>query len=197
MSAAPHPPQPRRQIWPWVVGIILTPFVVAGLAVVSVLRLNADAAHLRDELMSATGGGWHAKVQLTLDRPLLAAARTGIACLHDVPDEARQALRAVRSASVGVYERKDGRSRQPREPLWAAADRVMSRRGWTRVVGVSDTNDTVLIYVPTGRADAKPARVCLAVYNGHELVIVAGGFEADALADLVARETGGRLPFKL
>jgi hypothetical protein len=197
MNAAPPPSQPRRQIWPWVVGIILTPFVVVGLALVSALRLDADATHLRDEIMSAAGGGWHAKVQLTVDRPVLATARAGIAFIHDVPDEARQALRAVRSASVGVYERADGAVHQPREPLWAAADRVMRRHGWTRVVGVADTEETVLLYMPAGKADAKPSRLCLAVCHGHELVIVAGRFEADALADLVARETGGRLPLKL
>ncbi len=197
MNAAPQPSRPRRQIWPWVVGIILTPFVVVGLAVGSALRLNADAARLRNEIMSATGGGWQAKVQLTVDRPLLAAARVGLAFIHDVPDEAKQALRAVRFASVGVYERADGSRYQPRESLWTAVDRVMSRRGWARVVGVADTDETVLIYLPAGTADAKPSRLCLAVCHGHELVIVAGGFEADALADLVARETGGRLPLKL
>jgi hypothetical protein len=197
MSTAAPPARPRRQIWPWVVGIILTPFVVAGLTVLDVVRLHADAGRLRNELMAATGGGWEAKVQLTLDRPLLAAARAGLTFIHDVPDEARLALRAVNSASVGVYQRTGRGGPTAAAAMWAAADRVMSRRGWVRVVGVADPAETVLIYVPAGRTDARPTRVCLAVCNRQELVIVAGSFEAEALAALVAQHTGGRLALKL
>ena len=74
---------------------------------------------------------------------------------------------------------------------------MMARRGWTRIVGVADTGDIVLIYLPTQSEDLQPSRVCLAVCNDRELVVVAAGFEANALAGLIAREMDGRLPVKL
>jgi hypothetical protein len=55
----------------------------------------------------------------------------------------------------------------------------------------------VLIYLPTQDTDLQPSRVCLAVCNSQELVVVAAGIEAKVLAGLIAREMDGRLPAKL
>ena len=190
--------RPRHRIWPWILGLVLTPFVMLGVLIAGVIHLNSDAAALRRQVMVATGNDWHTKVQFSVGPVLLGAARTGVSFIHDLPPEAREALRAVRSASVGVYAR--GGSMQGggrRDELFAAADRMMAGRGWTRVVGVADTGDIVLIYLPTRGEDLQPTRVCLAVCNGRELVVVAAGFETKALAGLIAGEMEGRLPVKL
>jgi hypothetical protein len=198
MNAPATASRPRHRIWPWILGLILTPFVMLGVLIAGVIHLNSDAAALRRQVMAATGNDWHTKVQFSVGPVLLGAARTGVSFIHDVPSEVREVLRAVRSASVGVYARSgsmDGGER--RDELFAAADRMMARRGWTRIVGVADTGDIVLIYLPTKGEDLQPSRVCLAVCNGRELVVVAAGFEATALAGLIAREMDGRPPIRL
>jgi hypothetical protein len=198
MNAPATASRPRHRIWPWILGLILMPFVMLGVLIASAIHLNSDAAALRRQVMAATGNDWHTKVQFSVGPVLLGAARTGVSFIHNVPPEAREVLRAVRSASVGVYARsgaRDGGGR--RDELFAAADRMMARRGWTRIVGVADTGDVVLIYLPTQGEDLQPSRVCLAVCNGRELVVVAAGFEATALAGLIAGEMDGRLPVKL
>jgi hypothetical protein len=198
MNAPATSSRPRHRIWPWILGLILTPFVVLGVLIAGVIHLNSDAAALRRQVMAATGNGWHTKVQFSVGPVLLGAVRTGVSFIRDMPPEAREALRAVRSASVGVYARsgaKEGGGR--RDEVFATADRLMARRGWTRIVGVADTDNIVLIYLPTQDEDSQPSRVCLAVCNDRELVVVAAGFEAKALAGLIAREMDGRLPVKL
>ena len=198
MNAPATTSRPRHRIWPWILGLVLTPFVMLGVLIAGVIHLNSDAAALRRQVMVATGNDWHTKVQFSVGPVLLGAARTGVSFIHDMPPEAREVLRAVRSASVGVYARSgamDGGGR--RDELFAAADRMMAGRGWTRIVGVADTDDIVLIYLPTRGEDLQPTRVCLAVCNGRELVVVAAGFETKALAGLIAREMDGRPPIKL
>ncbi len=183
-------PPKRHRVWPWILGIVLTPFVVLGIMIASAIRLNGDAAALREQIMAATGDHWHAKIQLSINPAVVCLARTVISFIPDVPPEAREALRAVRSACVGVYERNETTGEGRRDQLIAETDKAMAHRGWVRVVGVVDDKDTVLIYLPDGRGSAKPSRVCLAVCSGRELVVVAAGFDADTLARLVTREIG-------
>ena len=197
MNAPAAAPRPRHRLWPWILGLILAPFVALSLLIVDVIHLSRDAAALRRQVMAVTGDGWHTKVQFSVGPVLLGAVRGGASLIPDMPPEAREVLHAVRSASVGVYKRSGPLKEQRRDQLFAAADQMMARRGWTRIVGVADTKDTVLIYLPTGDGDSQPSRVCLAVCNDRELVVVAAGFEAAALADLVSREMDGRLPAKL
>jgi hypothetical protein len=190
----PPPPPRRHRLWPWILGLALTPFVVLGLTIASAIRLNGDAAALRQQVMTAMGDDWHAKVQFSIPPAVVSLARTAVWFVHDVPPQAREALRAVRFASVGVYERHGPAGAWRRDQVIAETDQVMARRGWARVVGVVDGRDTVLIYLSEGRASAKPSRVCLAVCSGQDLVVVAAGFDADTLARLITREIGtGRL----
>jgi hypothetical protein len=189
MNPAGVTPRKRRQVWPWIVGLFLAPIVAVGAMGVNLVHLNSDAARLRDQIMAAAGGGWQTRVQLNLNPVVVGAVRGGLSCVRDLPDEARRALRVVRSASVGVFEQKREAAVR-RGDFWRAADETMARRGWTRVVGVVDRREVVLIYVPDGSGRAKPSRVCLAVCNGRQLVVVAAAIRADALSDLVGREIG-------
>jgi len=127
-------------------------------------------------------------VQLSVPAPVFSLVRTGFACARSLPEEAREAIKVVRSASVGVFEHGGPDADLAGDALVPAADAAMARRGWTRVVGVRDGGNTVLIYLPDGRADTKPSRVCLAVCDGQHLVVVSAVISADAIADLVAHE---------
>ena len=199
MTNPPPPAAPRRRhrIWPWIVAALLTPVVFAGWFAWSLFHLNSEARLLRDELAAATGGGWHARVQLHASPVLLLAVRAVVSHVDDVPADARQALAAVRSVCVGVYERTEDPGLRNGPAPWADIDAKMARRGWTRVVEVIDDREQVLIYLPADRTQAHPSRICLAVHDGRELVVVAGAFRPDALAELVGRELNTRLPRRL
>jgi hypothetical protein len=153
-------------------------------------HLNHEAAALRRQIMAASGGGWETRVQLTADRTAVGAVRGGLYFARDLPGEAREALAAVRSASIGVYERAYAEDSLPAGAVLLGADRVMTLRGWKRLVGVVESGKTVAIYVPAVSEKAKPSRICLAVCDRRELVIVAAEIDADALAGLVNHEFG-------
>jgi hypothetical protein len=154
----------------------------------SAVHLSRDAAALRKEVVAASGAKWQTKVQFSAGETVLVAVRAGLALIKDVPDEAREALAAVRSASVGIYEQIGSDDTARCQQFVVEADRVMARRGWKRIVGVTEPGDTVLIYLPESATDAEPSRICLAVCSGRELVIVAAGVDPDALAGIATRE---------
>jgi hypothetical protein len=189
----PDPQAPavrRRRIWPWVLGICLIPFVLLAIAAASFFTLERDAAALRTHVMAATDAGWGTKVQMSAGRLALGAVRMGLGFVHnqDVAD-ARLALAAVRHASVGVYERTSSTAQWSREQLFADTDKAMQKRGWTRIVGVADKKETVLIYVPQDIDPDKPVEICLAVVSGKKLVVVSTSVDASILAELVARHS--------
>lgn len=195
MNPVSPTPAPRRHIWRWVLlglGLCLAPFVILAVVAASFLTLDRDATVLRKHVMAATETGWHTKVQMSVGRLTLGALRTGLCFVHnrDIAD-ARQALGAVRHASIGIYERSTGAADWSREQLFAATDRAMQKRGWTRLVGVADHKETVLIYLPLDFDADEPIDICLAVVNGRELVIVSTCVDASVLAELAAKHAPG------
>lgn len=196
-ASAPAAPR-RRRVWPWVLGLCLSPFVVLALAAFSYLTLDRDAAALRRHVMRATDANWSTKIQLSLGTLTLGAVRTGLSFSgHKDAWEARLALGAVKHASVGVYECAPGPRGWSQEKLFADTDGAMRELGWSRLVGVSGRKETVLIYVPDRIKENEPIEVCLAVVDGRQLVVVATSLDAGALADLVERHYAGGLKHKL
>lgn len=196
-SAAPKSTR-RRWIWITIAAVVCAPFVALAVAAYSFATLDRDAAVLRRQVMAATDARWTTKIQLSAGRATLAALRGCLTFVHhkDI-EEARLALRAVRCASVGVYEMEDDNADWSREKLLNETDRRMEERGWMRIVGVSQDGDTVLVYAP---ADAgEPEEFCLAVVDGRQLVIVSAAVNAGALEQLVERHAGGewKRPFRL
>ena len=110
MENPPHAVQPRRRWRRWVLAglvALIAPVVILALGVWSMLTLDRDAAALKREVARATDSEWRTKVQFSAGRMTLAASRSG---LEFVPqrdlEDAKLALRAVRHASIGVYERR-------------------------------------------------------------------------------------------
>lgn len=195
MTPAPSAsPTPRRHVWRWVLlgaGLCLTPFVLLAVAVVSYVTLDRDVRVLRNHVMDATDAAWNTKVQMSVGRVTLGAIGQGLRFVdHKDMDDARLALRSVKHASVGVYERRSGGKDWSREQLFTETDRAMQERGWTRMVGVADKKDTVLIYVQDAPDEDEPIELCLAVVNSKEMVVVSTSVDAAALGDLVAKHTG-------
>ncbi|MBI2515571.1 MAG: hypothetical protein HYV95_01530 [Opitutae bacterium] len=192
MNATPQTPAaPRRRIWLWVLGLCLAPFLLLGIAVASFLTLDRDAATLRKHVMAATDADWSTKVQLSVGSLTLGTVRQCLWFVHDQNvGDARLALKAVRHASVGVYERRGDETKWSREELFVDTDKAMQKRGWSRLVGVADHGDTVLVYTPDNLDPDDPVDVCIAVINDRDLVVVSATLDAKALSRLVEKKAG-------
>jgi len=184
-TSIPSPAAPRRRsIWWWIFGGAAACFAIAVISVLNAVTLNRDAAVLRNEVLGALKGRTSMRIQVSAGPGILMGVRAVLHCIDRVPKEAHAALAAVRSASVGVYRLQENATLPERVRMFASADKAMSHRGWTRIVGVNDGRDTVLIYTPKKPGWTSTQRVCLAVCDGDEVVIVAGAVDPDALADL-------------
>lgn len=196
MSSADVSSPRRRRLWLWILAaVVLAPFIVIAGAAYNYLTLDRAAATLRRQVAAATGSEWSTKVQLSLGRLSLGMVRTGLGFVHEVREkpEIRLALQAVRSVSVGVYERKsrDAAWRRDTGRLLTETDTVMQRQGWARLVGVAESKEAVLVYVPAKAVE--PDRLCLAVVNERELVVVSVRVEPDALVGLIEQQVGDKL----
>ena len=181
--------KPRPRYGRWVLlglALLMTPIVVVGVGVWSMMRLNGDASVLRREVMAATDADWDTKVQVSAGYVTLSAVRLGLLLVDDDKiDEARLALAAVKSASVGVYEKKDRDSRWSREQLMAKTDERMRKRGMSRMVGVTEDNQAVLVYVSDRAESGDRMDLCVAVIDESDLVIVSTKVDGGALMKLV------------
>jgi hypothetical protein len=203
MNPTPQSPAPRRHVWRWVllgVGLCLTPVLILGAIALSYLTLDRDVRVLRHHVMAATDAGWKTKIQMSVGRATLGTVRQGLRFVHHKDmDDALLALKAVKHASVGVYERTSGGTDWSREQLFVDTDRAMQKRGWTRLVGVADKKETVLVYVQDNLDEDEPIEICVAVVSGKEMVVASTTIDAEALGELVAKHTGddvkGRLRF--
>lgn len=199
-TPAPSTPvtAPRRRRWPWVLALCLAPFVVLGVAAVSYVTLDRDAAALRRHVVAATQAEWETKVQLSLGRATLGAAKICLAMVGSSElQDARSALAAMKYVSVGVYELTSKRVTISREQFFHDTDRAMQKRGWTRLVGVADGEDNVLVYVEEDAAADAPVELCVAVVSGRDLVIASTSIDPDALQGLIERHAPTELRAKL
>jgi len=202
MNPTPATPTPaRRSYTRWIVaGLILlvAPVFIVAAGVFSLLTLDRDAALLRRGVMAATGSDWHTKVQMNLGWGTLGTARTILRFIEhkDIAD-ARLALKAVHSASVGVYERKVRDDDADLNQMLVHTDKMMEKRGWSRLVGVVDGRQTVLVYTSDPVKSGDKIDLCLAVVDGKELVVVSTRVDASVLAELVEKHTPGGFREKL
>lgn len=191
---------PPRRYGKWIVlglVVLVTPLVVLGVGVWSLLSLDRDAALLRREVAAASGSDWRTKVQMDLGYFTLGTARTVLRFVqHKDIEDARLALSAVRHASVGVYQRGSEHDDFSATKLFGETDRLMRKRGWSRLVGVADGNDNVLVYT-SDRGNGDKIDVCLAVVNGREMVVVSTRIESEALAKLVEKHAPDDFKSKL
>lgn len=188
-------PLPRSARWPWVL-LVLT--VLCGLLVYGLtgyFRLSRDAAILRDTLRQGAGAAYAKKIELNVGRLTCLVARGVVGCFP-MPPEARQALRVVRGAEVGVYELSRHESPRPNGNVLATADAAMKRRGWERVVGVVDRHDLVAVYVPTDLTSPQQARACVMVWSGRQMVVVSARGDLQPLLDLASHQLRAHFPLR-
>ncbi len=189
---APQTPPPAvrsRRIWPWILGGFAAAAVWIGISVVQAVRLSGEAADLREELVASLGSSLSPRVQVSVGPIALTTARAVISFIDAVPSEAREACRSVRSVSVGVYDVASSTT-SARDAAFIKAAATMERRGWVPVVRVNDAETAVLILM---RKDAKrPDHLCLAVWDGEQLVVGSVRGNSERLAKLAMQVKGDR-----
>ncbi|MBK8859101.1 MAG: hypothetical protein IPN11_15915 [Opitutaceae bacterium] len=176
-------PTPRRHFWRWMLAATGVFLALAAGGAYNLLTLSRDATALRRGVLDTYAGGSTTRIQLSLDSTALGLVRAGL-IFAPLPDEARLALKSVCKASVGVYELNDVMARSN---LMSQADAVMLARGYSRIIGVVEDDETVLIYVPDD-ADADTLDVCLAVLDGKELVVVSARVDSEPLLKLIEQK---------
>ena len=176
-------PAPRRHFWRWMLAATGVFLALAAGGAYNLLTLSREATALRRGVLDSYAGGSSTRIQLSLDGTALGLLRTGL-IFAPLPDEARLALKSVRKASVGVYELDEAMSRAN---LLSRADAVMLARGFSRIIGVVEDDETVLIYVPDD-SDADTLDVCLAVMDGKELVVVSARVDSEPLLKLIEQK---------
>jgi hypothetical protein len=154
--------------WPTSPVLVLT--AALSLGITGCFKPSGDARALRDSLAKAADTTWESEIELGLGTLTFALVRGG-AALFEAPEEARAALSAVRGVEVGVYRLQPGEPVAPAAKLLRAADRTMSDRGWDRLVGVIEGNQTVAVYVPRELEPGDQVRALVAVVEGREMVI--------------------------
>jgi len=156
---------------------------VLASAAVYTFTLDRDARVLRRSITDSLGTKLDSTIELRVGESLISATQLGIRWCHDIPDQAHIALAALRSASVGVYHLKKPSAAERAAVLVRAQD-VMEKRGWSRVVGVNDHDTMVAVYAPSAFHDSGPQRVCVAVIDGNQLIVVSARADLTKLAEL-------------
>jgi hypothetical protein len=164
-------------------------FIILAAMVADCFRLPPEIRALRNELARPGDFEWRQQIALNANVLTLGIVRAGLACVRLDPG-ARAAVQSVRSAGVGVYQLAPGMPAPDRAAMLAAADSVMSTRGWERTVGVMDGDDLVAVYLPEKNTSARRLKCCVLVFDGKELVLVSARGNLEPLLQFALTQSG-------
>lgn len=169
----------------WIAIVCAAGLLVVTVKIAGVFFLSNEAREMQIALADSMDQPSHAQVQLSVGPGLISIGRMAAMCIDEIPAEAHHALKAVKNASVGVYQLDRSPSRQERVDMVKAADRRLADRGWTRMVIVANDSETVMIYTPENWNDEDEIQVCIAVCDGRDLVVVSAEAKTAPLMELV------------
>src|SRR5436190_1017280 len=165
----------RRGVrWGYVVIVPVVLFCLWSIVgVIGFFHLSSDAAALRQSFVTCAGGSWENKI--TINAGFLTTGFIRV-CSKPVKlnREPRAALQSLRAAEVGVYTLCDHAAPFNHGLILARADKVMSARGWERIVGVSNDGKLVAVFTPRRSGSAGTLKVCILVSDGPNLVVASG-----------------------
>jgi hypothetical protein len=156
--------------------------LVTVLGVLSYFHLSSDTRAVRNEMTRASGVEWRQQIGFNIGSLTLSAARVGLSFVPLEP-EARAALRSVRGVEVGIYEQVAGLEQTDREAMLGVADRVLSARGWERVIGVLEGKSMVGVYVPAKMTPASRMKACVVVLERRQMVVVSARANLEPLLE--------------
>lgn len=197
MNSIP-PVQPvSRRSWAWIwvalgfMGLLMLVPLTLAVMVWSALHTGRDATALRLAAARASDVRWERTVEFSAGHLLFSLARFGLG-FAPIDRDARLALRSVQRAEVAVFEPRPG-SATPlnRAAILTEADVVMTRRGWDRLVGVVDSDQTVAVYVPA-RGGQEHLDACILVVNQENLIVVSARTDLAPLLELLERQNQNR-----
>lgn len=145
MNTSPSTVTPRhwwKRVLLWIGFLTVGSLAVLASAAVYTFTLDRDARVLRRSITESLGAKVESTIEVRVGEPIISATQLGIRWCHDVPEQARVALAALHSASVGVYHVKKPSSAERAAALIRAQD-AMEKNGWSRVVGVNNHDTTV------------------------------------------------------
>ena len=184
-------PSPKPKGWllqmlalTFALGLLLLGLAVFGVA--TFLRLDSDERALRNGLLSAAAGGWERKIEINLGAFTVGLARAGL-LLAPLEPQAQEALNCLRAGEVGIYQLEEPKGRMNRAAMLGAADRVMKRRGWERLVGVLEADDLVAVYLPRKVPESNELRICVVVMDKDQLIVASARADVEALQALIAK----------
>lgn len=169
----------------WIAIICAAGLLVVTVKIAGIFFLSDEAREMQIALEDSIEWPAHAQVQFSVGPGLISVGRMAAMCIDEIPAEAHHALKAIKHASVGVYELDHNPSRQERIDMMKAADDRLSQRGWTRMVVVANGSETVMIYTPEVWNNEDEIQVCIAVCDGRDLVVVSAEAKTAPLMELV------------
>ena len=188
MNPTPAPsvvrPSAKRLWLRCILAVLLVLPIVIAVEVVSWFHLSSDTSALRNSLIKSSGVEWRQQIALNAGGFTLSAVRAGLSFVN-LDAGTRAALQSVRGAEVGVYQLPSGAKPPDRAAMLAAADAIMTARGWDRVVGVMDGQDLVTVYLPGKTVSAHRMKCCLMVFDGREMVVVSARANLEPLLKYV------------
>jgi hypothetical protein len=201
MNPTPPPPlihRPTRNGWLWfVLAVLLIPLIPIGglaLGVASYFHLSSDTRALRNELTKASGAKWRQQIGLNIGSLTLGTVRGGLsfAKLDPEAQEVLQAARGLEGVEVGVYELNSESNTPDRAAMLTVADKVMSSRGWERVVGVLHGEEMVGVFLPVKSSSASRIKCCVVVLDERQLVLVSARADLKPLLEFLQNQPDWR-----
>lgn len=166
-----------------IMGLAMCMLIALVIGVTGYFRLGGNTAVLRRVMVETTGQHWKKKVEFNVG-----SWTTGLAQLGSgfIPMDARakEVLRGVRAAEVGVYRLSQSLDAATSAELMAATDRAMGGRGWNRLVGVRNHDVTVMVYAPKQTISPDDVTVCFVVVDGRDVVVGQGRGSLEPLMSL-------------
>lgn len=180
-----QPPVIRSAIQAWhIVLLALLAFACfCAFKITGFFRLGSETAALRTCVAACVPGSVDKKIALRVGSFTTGLVRFG-SRFFSMPPEPRAACESLQAAECGVYRLKEELSPEAIGRLFATTEKTMVKRGWTRLVGVTQGNELVQVYVPTKKLSASSARCCVMVLHQRELVLVSARASLAPLLDL-------------
>lgn len=159
-----------------------------ALGVASYFQLSSETRALRNGLMKASGAEWQQQIGLNIGWGTFGIVRAGLSFVPLEP-EVKAAMKAPRGVEVGIYELSPGAKPPDCSAMLAVADKVLSARGWERVVGVLDGEGMVSVFVPAGAVLTSKVKCYVLVFDGQQMVMVSAKVDAEPLLECVRNQS--------
>jgi len=170
---------------------LLAGFLVTVIGITSYFRLSPEAAILRESAMAGVKGTWSKKIALNVGFFTTGFVRAG-SHFFKLDPQAQAAFDSIRGGEVGIYKLKEQFGWVNHGAILTRADKAMSARRWDRVVGVSQNQQLVAVYMPRRGLSAQRIRCCVLVLKDGDLVIAGATGNLDPLL----RIAGGQFELK-